>query len=349
MKPYASCLAAFLLLPLAAAAATPREELLRLVPDDVGFCLVVQDFRGHADALQTSPFVQHFRRSPLGLALKGSQAMHKLEEAEKFLQKTLRVDTAPLRDAICGDAVVCAYRPGPARPAKQDQVLILLRARDPKLLAELLDRINQVQKETGELKELEPREHGGQKYFHRVDRQDENFYWLNGPILAISSKEDMLRRVLERAQKPAADESIVSRQLRLLNADRNLAALWINPRAFEPEMEHKAAGAGAPEAAVLQNVLRHWKTLDGLALGFDVRKDLELSRTVRVRMEALPAATRRWLTEAARQSELWDRFPEDALLTAAGRADAAALLDVIGDLLSQPDREALHDGLERNL
>jgi hypothetical protein len=349
MKPYASCLAAFLLLPLAATAATPREELLRLVPDDVGFCLVVQDFRGHADVLQASPFVQHFRRSPLGIALQGSQEMHKLEEAEKFLQKTLRVDAARLRDDIFGDAVVFAYRPGPAGQVKQDQDLILLRARDPKLLAELLDRINQVQKETGELKELEPREHGGQKYFHRVDRQDENYYWLNGPILALSSKEEMLRRVLERNRKQAADESVVSRQLRLLNADRNLAALWINPRAFEPEMEHKAAGAAGPEAAVLQNVLRHWKTLDGLALGFDVRKDLAVSLTVRVRMEALPAATRRLLTEAARQSELWDRFPEDALLTAAGRADAAALLDVVGDLLSQPDREALHDGLERNL
>src|SRR5262245_18791007 len=259
MKPYASCLAAFLLLPLAAAAATPREELLRLVPDDVGFCLVVQDFRGHADALQTSPFVQHFRRSPLGLALKGSQEMHKLEEAEKFLQKTLRVDTARLRDDIFGDAVVLAYRPGPGGQAKQDQDLILLRARDPKLLAELLDRIHQVQKETGELKELEPREYNGQKYFHRIERNDENYYWLKGPILALASKEEMLRRVLERSRKPAGEESAVSRHLRLLGADRNLAALWVNPRAFEPDMEQKAAGATGPEAVVLQNVLRHWK------------------------------------------------------------------------------------------
>src|SRR5262249_28655415 len=100
---------------------------------------------------------------------------------------------------------------------------------------------------------------------------------------------------------------------------------------------------------VLQNVLRHWKALDGLALGFEVSKDLELSLTTRLRWEAVPAATRRLLTEAARSSELWDRFPEDALLAAAGWADAAAPLDVIGDLLSAPDRQALHDNLERNL
>jgi hypothetical protein len=349
MKPSAYCLAAFLLLPVAASAATPREELLRLVPDDVGFCLVVQDFRGHADALQSSPFVQHFRRSPLGVALHGSQEMHKLEEAEKFLQKTLQVDFARLRDDLFGDAIVFAYRPGPSGQAKQDQDLILLRARDPKLLAELLDRINKVQKETGELKELEVREHNGQKYFRRAERKDENFYWLSGPILALSSKEEMLRRVLERDRQPAAGEPAVARQLRLLGADKNLASLWINPRAFEPDMEQKSAAAVGPEAAVLQNVLRHWKTLDGIALGFDVRKDLELSLTVRVRTDALPAATRRLLTEAARPSELWDRFPEGALLTTAGRADAVALLDVIGDLLTQHDRETLHDGLERNL
>jgi hypothetical protein len=349
MKPSASCLVILLLLPLAAPAATPREELLRLVPDDVGFCLVVQDFRGHADALQSSPFVQHFRRSPLGIALQASPEMRKLEEAEKFLQKTLRVDAARLRDDIFGDAVVFAFRPGAGGQAKQEQDLILLRARDPKLLAELLDRIHQVQKETGELKELEPREHNGQKYFHRVERKDENYYWLNGPILAVSSKEEMLRRVLERNRMPAGEEPVVSRQLRLLGADRNLAALWVNPRAFEPDMDQKAAAVVGPEATVLQNVLRHWKTLDGLALGFDVRKDLELSLALRVRAEALPAATRRLLTEMARPSELWDRFPEDAVLTTAGRTDAPALLDLIGDLLNQQDRETLHDSLERNL
>jgi hypothetical protein len=206
-----------------------------------------------------------------------------------------------------------------------------------------------VQKETGELKELEPREYNGQKYFHRVERKEENYYWLNGPILALSSKEEMLRRVLERTRMPAGDEPVVSRQLRLLGADRNLAALWINPRAFEPDMEQRAAAAVGPEAAVLQNVLRHWKTIDGLALGFDVHKDLELSLGLRLRLEALPAATRRLLTEMARPSELWDRFPEDALVRIAGRADAPALLEVIGNLLSQTDRETLHDGLERNL
>ena len=43
------------LLPTLARAA-PRDELLRLVPDDVAFCLVVQDLRGHAEALSASPF-----------------------------------------------------------------------------------------------------------------------------------------------------------------------------------------------------------------------------------------------------------------------------------------------------
>ena len=39
------------------AKASPRDELLRLVPADVGFCLVLEDLRGHGKAFAESPFV----------------------------------------------------------------------------------------------------------------------------------------------------------------------------------------------------------------------------------------------------------------------------------------------------
>src|SRR5207247_3290697 len=44
-------------------AAAPRDELLRFVPADVGFCLVLQDLRGPAADLLASPFVRQLRQS----------------------------------------------------------------------------------------------------------------------------------------------------------------------------------------------------------------------------------------------------------------------------------------------
>jgi hypothetical protein len=76
---------------------------------------------------------------------------------------------------------------------------------------------------------------------------------------------------------------------------------------------------------------------------------VRLTLSLWARTEALPEAARRLLTEAARPSALWDRFPDDAMLAVAGRADFRALLDVLGEFLTAEAREALHEALERNL
>src|SRR4051794_17161147 len=70
---------------------TPRDELLRFVPDNVGFCLVVQDLRGHAAALTASPFAEQLRQSPLGAALRNAAEVHQLNRVDQFLRKQLGV------------------------------------------------------------------------------------------------------------------------------------------------------------------------------------------------------------------------------------------------------------------
>src|SRR6266516_2077527 len=91
-----------LVAPLPAAAppgpTRPRDELLRFVREDVGFCLVIQDMRAHAANLARSPFAQHFRRSAVGKALAGSAELRKLEEVDKRLAKQVGLGWAGLRD-----------------------------------------------------------------------------------------------------------------------------------------------------------------------------------------------------------------------------------------------------------
>src|SRR5947209_6258834 len=81
-----------------ARAASPADELLRLVPEDVGFCLVVEDLRGHSADLLGSPFAQAFRKSPLGTALARDPELAKLARVEEHLRTYLQVDWARLRD-----------------------------------------------------------------------------------------------------------------------------------------------------------------------------------------------------------------------------------------------------------
>lgn len=342
----AAALAA-VLLP-AAARAAPRDELLRLVPDDVAFCLVVQDLRGHSQALAASPFAESFRKSPLGTALKDSEEFKKLALFDAELRKQLGLGARDVADQLLGDAVVLAYRPNPPGKTGEDQGLFLLRAQDAKVLADFIGRLNRAQKESGDLKGLEERSHKGATYFRRTERKGENYYYLNGPVLAFTSQEAILHQAIERDRKAGDTEPAVAKQLRLLGADRALAAVWINPRAFDAEMEHNAKRAKDADAVVQRAFLRYWKALDGIALSLALETDARLTLALRARTDDLPPAAKRLFAEAAKRSEVWDRFPEDALLAVAGRLDPAALLEVLGDFQTEKARADLREALERS-
>jgi hypothetical protein len=347
----ASLLAALgvLLAPTLAAAATARDEALRLVPDDVAFCLVVQDLRDHAAALAASPFRDEFDKSALGQALYASQEWAKVRALRDKVGEDLKVGWPRLRDDILGDVLVFAYRPAPPGEPKQDRGLLVLRARDARLLADVVDRLNQLQKERQEVSAVEARTYAGQTYYRRVERDRESYYFLHGPVLAVSSQEDMLRRAIDLDRRAGDDEPPVGRQLRLLGAERRLAALWINPRAFDADMARRAEEAKGPDAAVTRAFLTYWKALDGAALSFDVDGDANLALTMRANLDGLPAAARKLFAAAARPSELWEYFADNPLLAAAGRLDVGALFEVLGDFQTKEDRDAMLQALQGGL
>ena len=129
-------------------AASPRDELLRFVPDDVGFCVVMQDLRVHAAELAASPFIEQLRASPAGAALRASKEIKQLDKVDKYLQKSLGVGWNQLRDDVLGDAVVFAYRPGPPGKPEQEEGLVLLRAATAKSLAVSSRRSTRPRKKT---------------------------------------------------------------------------------------------------------------------------------------------------------------------------------------------------------
>jgi hypothetical protein len=342
--------------PLPLQAATPREELLRLVPDSVGFCVVVQDLRSHAAALQNSPFLEQLRQSPFAVKLRKSDDLKKLDHFQSKMKEKLGLDWTKLRDDILGDALVLAYRPGPPGKPEQEQGVMLLRARDAKVLADLIARINKVQKEEGELKELNERQHNDGVYYRRLeyDKRAERdkpptFYYVHDAILAVSTQEDMLRQVIDCDRtRSSAVVPEATRRLRELDAERSLFAVWINPRAFDAEMDAKVAAAPAERAAPVKHFALYWKALESVVLTLSpAKQDFSLTLGVRARVAELPPAARRLFREAASASDVWRRFPESALLAVGGRIDGASLLDAIGGFLTADARQLLRAALNR--
>ena len=327
------------------AAATPRDELLRLVPDDVGFCLVVQDLREHLAALADSPLAVAVKASPIAKVVGNAPEVAQLSAVEKILKEHLGTDFAQLRDDILGDAVVFAYRPGPPGKPEQDQGLVLIRARNAILLAGLVDRLNQLQLKLGELTRLEERQHNGTKYFSRVERnQPMTYYAVRGNVLFFAPHEPILKNALDldRTAKPAdAETPLLAKNLKQLGADKALLSLWINPRAFDAELKQKATTAPAGEAAFLKHFQTYWQALEGVALSVVLNKDLEVNVAARVRRESLSLTAQKFLSEAAKPSEVWNAVPRDALFAAATRIDMAALKELLMEFVDADTLRAM--------
>ncbi|HLJ93589.1 MAG TPA: DUF3352 domain-containing protein [Gemmataceae bacterium] len=324
-----------------AQAASPREELLHLVPEDVGFCLVLENLSTHGKALANSPFVDQFRSSPLGATIRNAPETEKLTALDQFLQKYLDLTAAQLCDEILGDALVVAYRPGPPGKPEEEEGLFLLRARDARLLARLVERIQSLQKESGDLQDLEERTYRGEKYFRRLEGKGTTFYCLHGPLFAFASREGILRQLIDRLREANDAESPVARQFRLLGVGKSLAALWINPRAFDAALQQNAAAAVGVQAVALRTLLVYWKALEGIALSVALEKDLAVSVAVRASVEQMPPSARQLLRTAEQPSEVWQRFPEDALLTAAGRLDIPALVEMVAEFFAPDAQKSL--------
>lgn len=339
-------------------AAAPRDELLRLVPDSVGFCVLVQDLRGHSAALRDSPFLAQLSRSSLADKVRASEDLKKLRRFEARMKDKIGLDWAQLRDDLLGDALVFAYRPGPPGKPEQEQGVILLRARNTQILADAIERINKVQKEDGELKELEERRHNGAIYYRRLeyDKRAERdkppgFYYVHGPILAFSGQEAMLRQTIDcDRMRSTESEPDVTQRLRELNAENALLAVWLNPRAFDAEVESKTAAAPAERSTTAKHFAAYWKALDSVVLSLSpAERALNLSLGLRARGEDLPPAARKLFREAAAPSEVWRRFPREPLLALGGRIDGATLLEVLGGFLPPESQQALRTDLNGRL
>jgi len=323
-------------------AESPRDELLRLVPEDVGFCALLQNLREHYQAVSHSEFARYFQANPLGAHILTAPQLNKLGMVDRFLQEHFQVGLPQVRDDILGDAIVLCYRPGPPGRPEEEQGLLLLRAKDEKLLGHLLRQIELKQRESGELQKVETLTYRGREYYRRTERgKPGNFFFVNGPILGFSSQEGMLQQALGRSVD--RHESTLKDGFYRLHLEDSLAALWINPRAFDAALAQKLVETKGAQGFALRTLQSYWQAVDSVALSLTVSEDVQLSLTVRARSSKLLAAVRRLAQTAHEPSILWNSFPDHALVACAMRIDVAALLDFVQgfvDKESQPDAKA---------
>jgi hypothetical protein len=325
--------------------AGPRDDLLQLVPDDYTFCVVVQNLR---DQSTGNGFLKNLSEAPLIKGLQSSPEAKKFQEVFEGLLKELGVTPEQLRDDLFGDAFVFAYRKGPPGQEGKEDGLILLHARDDKLLQRVVDRIVEIQTKAGEIKTVEPVGTGDGRYFRRVkmvETEAADFYAVQGHRLAFSGSEALLKNILPRLSKTGGPEPAIARRMKQLGVNEAPAAVLVNPRSFDADVATGAQAAKGSEQAFLKQFSNFWKAVDGLALFVNLQPAIEVGLSLNVRKAELPAAAAKFFTEAGKRSPLWDRIPDDALFAVAGRIHVESLAAMLRDFLAEPDRAKVLEGI----
>ena len=134
-----------LLVFAAPAVAAPRDELLRVAPQDAALFVLVQNARDHVKRLQDSPFAKWLPQSALGKQLLGGVDLKQVRDGVEPLFNALGVTPAEVLADVLGDAAAFAYTPSPTSEESGERAILLVRPGKPETLAKLVDKLNAIQ------------------------------------------------------------------------------------------------------------------------------------------------------------------------------------------------------------
>ena len=325
--------------------AGPREELLKLVPEDVGFCMVVNDLRGHSKHLGEGP-LRKFQQSPLFHLMLRKQEAQKFSRFAEEVKLHLRVDWQQLRDDIFGDCVVFGYQHNLPNAPDQERGLLMLWAQNPVLLGKLIDRVNLADG----VQKIGKRQHKNSVYFHRREKNQEQYYLIRGPIFVMTSDEPTIRQVIERfADESVGKNSSLVRSFDKLPNKSALATFWINPRAFDNDLAKQIDQAEPDDAQILKTLRTYWQALDAAAVSLTLKDSVGLHLSVQGRPQSLPRAATTFYANSTGQSDLWSKFPDDAVFTLAAHTDLTSAFAVLEEFMPREEQQKFRQGLQAAL
>jgi hypothetical protein len=337
--------------PVTAAA---RDELLRVAPPDAALIVVVQNAREHVRNVNESPFGVWFPTTSIGKQFSDSAGLKLARATVDKILKELGTDTQTLLDDVFGDAIAFAYSPSSPGRTDDERAVILIRPRKREVLQQIVDRLNDVQMKSGEVKSIAKREHGGVEYFERKKGEGSSeFYCFRGEVFAFSTSEADVKAVIDRdkAALPVGEKEpeLVGR-MRALGIAESLGVILVNPRALDAEVKAKVASAKPEMKRFLEKFAQIWAGLDSAAIYLTLDKSVEVGVSLRFQPEKLPPDARKFLASLRDASTAEALIPKDALFGFAAHGRASEFIELINALAPiEADKTGVKEWLEQKL
>jgi hypothetical protein len=335
-------------------AADPVDEALRLVPPSTTIAVVVRDLRTRGETIADSPFVGWLKESPVFAQFGDPKDLQKFQELERFVADQLGATPRELVSDVLGDAIVFAYQPGPPGKPDLETGVILIRPRKPDVMTRVIDKLNALQKLTGEIVSVQEKSYRDRSFYIREKKTGgHEFYFLRNGTFAFSGSERGIEQVIDQedtAPATADRPSPLATSLRSLGVADRMMVFWINPRGFDAELKSKQdASKNTSESAFLAQFRNLWSATRGIAVYAHPDTGLALGCVVSIESGRLPQEIRDLVTVDPTPSSLWKAVPENAIFAAAGRISVSGVLRGIATFLPVEGQDGLKSTLEEGL
>lgn len=329
------CLAAALLLPASGYVRAQAEDLLRLVSRDAAACLHIPKLNQSWQAFEQSELARRFRESSLFRRWQDSPDAARLRQLQTGLEQ---LHGKPIRrqlQELFGQEVVLAIY---TRDVEEPRGVLLLKGESPQVVSSALDTWL-----TFDERKRERRSHRDVPYVRSEKSGPTDsvmFHVLLDDSLAIAQDEELIRQVIDLRLNDRADQTWQERpefvQGLTRRTDSEVAAIYVNPRAWDPVLNAGASSAAKPGTTEFRAV---WSRLNWLTLRLRQDRGLQLDLMADYDWQSAGKRWQNWVEVCERTALPLDRIPSEALLMAGSVFDTRGLSEAI--LAVVPDEQTL--------
>lgn len=310
--------------------ASDSDELLKLVPSDVGACLIVDDFASHFQQLSESEIWKRVQATPLYSGWYESPQRRRMAQIWAIAPFYFGLSGKQLRDDIFGQSTVLAFRPGDSQGTKEVGILFC-KATDEELLTTLVSTLTS--ERPG--RETQKRSHRDHTYFLRREGNERTDFLLQiGSVGVLTDSEPAIQRVIDTFLDGGSFGDLDAvRAAKGAIPDDCVASLLIHPRAFDRALFDKVQTAKERDRLIAEQIKASWTSLQWMAWTIRLDQALELMLLWRGDAKDSDEST----APDARQAmaEFWRHLPPDTFAAAVTEVDLTAFFRFLSRLADQ--------------
>ena len=321
--------------------------LLRLVPNDAGATLAVEDLKGTAREVLDSPLFEAVRRLAVVKEWLDSGHLRGFVDAAEKVEQVLGEKVSMIRDDLLGEAfVLTLHVPANSRP-DEARGLLLIRVPNQDLLDRIIVRVNTEKIARGEFRRISDRSHRGVSYHVRempAAGHDEEFYAsLKDRVFIWSNSESLILSAIDRqagAARGLSEESAF-RAVHEGLPDRAIASLYVDPQFVRKMLDASARIPKPEDERLFALATRYLKAVRYAGASVVWREGLVLQTREVFDPEKLTPGMKRWASRRETPDPMLRRIPSTALIVASTSIDPVAVLDTLTELVAPKDRAKL--------